>query len=350
VDDVVKIFALLGMSANILFQKWNRREIPYYSAFLLLCILTYLFNKETDVLVLAILILSSKNTNIYKLAKLDVVTRSVCLCLTLLCYALGFLTGYNMEEPQSYFGIRYSLGYSHPNNLFTQVFLIVVGIILVNRRRLRTKHYLLLILFNVVFGIITYSRTGMTVLTLLIVLVALRNRRITEGIVYKFLAKNSFWICGVFTMIAIYLYNDGNALSYVMDTLASGRLSFASRIIEEYGIGLWGKDITYVSAVEVAKSGGEAIVLDSMYPYLLVTYGVIFTVFFLYLISRTQKVLLRNNEEILCIVIICFAIYSISQRAFLSVNNNFTIITLSYGIKYLINHRKITQTAIRWRN
>lgn len=339
VDDYVKMAALIIMILSVFLQQWTRKEVHWYFLFFAFCIGTFYFNHETDVIVLAILVTASRKINIYNLAKFDVPIRFSCLIITIVCYYLGIVEGYNMIDSEAFLEVRLSLGYTHPNNLFSQIFILVVGILLANHERLKLRHYSLLILFEIFCGIITYSRTGMIVLAILIILTMLRNTKMVNNHIFIFAAKYSFPICGILIMLAIGMYKNGNMFVNAMDALVSGRIRFAYRIIDNYGINLVGQQIEYIGAADAVKQGVTAIVLDSMYPYLLVSYGIVFTIVFIGLVMIAQKVLVANDEKVLLIIIVCYSIYSLTQRAFYSVNNNYTILILSLGIDYIVNFK-----------
>ncbi len=331
-SNIVKVIALCAWLASACIKKWKFNDYAKLAIFALLCGVVFLNTKDEALLIMVIAFFAFYGMSIYDVARLDLMVRPICLLLTVLSYLIGLSPGNDMASTSAFLPVRYSLGYYHPNNLFSQVFAVCVALLITHSARLKRKHYLYMIACVVLFGYLTYSRTGMIVLTGTIVLVMLRDTRLLKGRLGRFATRYAFLACFVFSLAGTFLYTRGNPIFIKLNSLLSGRFEFASRVLTSKGVSLFGQEIAFLSTFDVKDSTTTAVIVDNFYMNILVSMGIVFTCVFLYLVTRQQKRLLQSKERLLALIMVGYALYSITERPLSSMNNHLAVLLLSQTI------------------
>ena len=177
-----------------------------------------------------------------------------------------------------------------------------------------------------------YTRTGMLVLSITIILFLLNNSALIKSKLFVLFAKYIYMICFVFSFLGMLLFSFSNKMLIFFNTLLSGRFGFSYRVFSQYGVKLFGQAIEYSSTLDARRNGELAVVVDNSYIYFLVSYGVIFTIVFLILITFEEKKLLNQSKMELALPIFSYALYSITEKPFASINNHFIVLLLANAI------------------
>lgn len=329
---MLKLLALSFWGVAISLQKWKKEDFVRLLGFLILCVIIFVNTREEALVFLGVALFASYQVDIYRIAKVDLYLRFSCIILTILFYFFELSPGNDTLGSWGIFSMRYSLGYYHPNNLFAQIFALCVALLVVYREKLKFYHYFCLIMCIIVFGIMTQSRTGILVLSLAVFMVILRKTKIFKCRMTRMFIKYSYLICFAFSLVGTILYSAGNTLVVWIDMLLTGRFKFAARALQNQGITIFGQKISYLSTYDAKKSNGVAVVVDNFYIYILITFGVVFTIVILYLLTKQQGIFLRNNEIVLAIILFCYAFYSITEKPFSNINNHFILLSISTAI------------------
>lgn len=345
-SNIVKVIALCAWLASACVKKWKFNAFVKLAVFALLCGGVFLNTKDEALLIMVIAFFAFYKMSIYDVAKLDLRIRPICLLLTVLSYLIGLSPGNDMASTSAFLPIRYSLGYYHPNNLFSQVFAICVALLITHSAKLKRKHYFYLIVCVILFGFLTYSRTGMIVLAGTIILVMLKDTKLVKGRFGRCVTQYAFLACFVFSLVGTVLFSMGNPIFVKLNSLLTGRFNFAARLLNSRGLSFWGQDITYLSSYDVKGSSTMAVIVDNFYMNILITMGLVFTGIYLYLVTKQQKRLLCNKERILALIMVGYALYSITERPLSSMNNHLVVLLLSETITSLGRKTKLRRNTI----
>lgn len=331
-SSILKIVVILFWGLAIIFNKWKKSDFIRLLLFFVLCFLISYQTHEINPVVLGIALLASYKISIRRIAFCDFHVRIVGIIATIVSYFLGFSAGNDFSSTWNILPIRYSLGYYHPNNLFAQFFALCVGFLVAKRGYLTIKTYVIMLVLDFIFGILTQSRTGMVVLSLTIVLFALTNNRICSNRYFAFISTYIYLFCFIVSFMGIILFSLSNNLFVQINALISGRFDFSYRVFSKYGVKLFGQVIEYTSTLDARTNKSLAVVVDNSYIYFLVSYGLIFTIVFLILITYEEKKLLRERKIEIIIPLFGYALYSITEKPFASINNHFLILILADAI------------------
>lgn len=341
ISSFLKITAIIFWGLAILFKKWKKNEFLRLMFFFILCAGITVQTREINPIVLGFAIMSSYKTSLQKIALCDFNIRFIGVIATIISYFLGFSSGNDFSSTWNILPIRYSLGYYHPNNLFAQFFALSVGLFVIKRGHLNIKIYICLLVIDLVLGILTQSRTGMVVLSLTIILFAMINNKLLANKIFAFISAYIYLICFFLSFLGILLFSVSNNAFIQLNSLLSGRLDFSYRAYSKYGVKLFGQIIEYSSTLEARNNNSLAVVVDNSYIFFLVSYGLIFTIVFLILITYEEKKLVNKGRLEIVLPMIGYALYSITEKPFASFNNHFLILILADAIVSIrIHHLK----------
>lgn len=342
VSDILKLImavACLMLAIKLTFMKWTGKELVIAIYLNLLGILIWIFSGRYNILVTILVITSLKDIEIERALKICFWSITSFFAIHMILILLGILDSelsYSLDE-----GIRkrYGLGYLHPNPAHSVVVVIIFLGLLAYKEKLKTCHYILLALFNFIIYYFTDSRTGMLLALLGIIgayiLYLARKLRLNKYVdvvmrnkVIKFFISNTFIIMTAFSFIGCFLYSKYGILGNI--GTVSARFMTASRVIENDSITLFGqRDIT----------------TDLGYIYIFYRYGVVLWGVWLAAYSMLLRKVIQNKLYVECVLILCFAMYSMIENFTGSILINVTLIFMSF-IVYPNNLKKYQEGVI----
>ncbi len=176
------------------------------------------------------------------------------------------------------------------------------------------------ILFGINFLIYQYSlsRASFFGINLLLALVFLSKYKIIQRIILQMSIYIQFILLGLTIFIPTIL-NETAIFNY-LDRFLSGRLVFISQQLQE-PFTLFGYNFSGINTI-----------FDNSYSYILMVYGVVITVAFLYFYYKVAKVVYKNNNIILAIIFIIISLHMFIEGYIVYAIFN---LTLFFIAKYL---------------
>lgn len=337
VMDLLGVVCMYAMLPLLLYCIFVRKQLS--KSYLILSLsmiaiagITYLSKSDNRILFLVLFVFAANGLNyeliVNKFAKIQL----LCILIVLFVYKLGL-----SEDVISYFsyGVGHSLGTYHANNLGTMVFscylavcyaflkgrytsqtvlAIIVAFFLWENTLSRTNCFLVIAYPLAQFFVFLLKKTGKTVLL----------NSIKQIIVILF---------GVSVVAALFYEQFSGVLN---DGTLIERFRFGSVLLQQYGIHLFGSNIAFVNTVEARLQGVSNLVLDSAYLKLLIYYGVIITLFIIYVFSKSIKRAMLQKDYDLIIVCTLVAISGITQSMMISVYNFALLFAYSSSCNTLI--------------
>lgn len=166
---------------------------------------------------------------------------------------------------------RYAFGFSHVNALGSLAVLEFLLFLVLRWECFKLSDYAVWVIVALFLYYVVKTRTAPLILIAGCSFVLLLGKRASKYLVQGILSA-IFIISGIILVAA---YSDHSLFLNAVNKVLSGRLSYASYFLLEYGVTPIGQSIDFVSTVEAVKSGRAARVLDDAYIRLLVNYGVI---------------------------------------------------------------------------
>ena len=220
--------------------------------------------------------------------------------------------------------------YKRSNILFISFFA-VLCLYLYLQKPNKMSLFKLLIIWAMGYGMYRYSgsRTGFLVLNVLVIMLfLLRNKKICNNRLVRFLCVNSPIIGFLLSYIMAFFYNRNPSL-YVVNSMLQGRLALGQRYLNAYSIKLFGQHIFE------DFSPDNYWCLDCAYLDMLLCYGAIFSLIWIVLTKNVLKWLYRENRYIEVATVVAYSVYGISET-FLP--NGFLNVSIFLYAEYIMGH------------
>lgn len=237
-------------------------------------------------------------------------------------------------------GIRYIGGkwteiYKRSNILYIS-FIAVVALYLFLIKDKAIKVWKLIAIFVIGYGMYKYSgsRTGLIIICLLeLMLFAFRFKSVQKNKLIKTICIYSPIIMMIISCILVWGYGK-NYIFTVIDNMLQGRIRQGSLYFDRYSISVFGQRLYQNSASTDFWN------LDCAYYYMLLGYGLIFTVVWLWFSCSIIKYLYDNKRFVEVSIMVMYAIYGISETFLPNGFLNVSIFLYAEYLYYLLDKRK----------
>lgn len=324
-----KIFILFIIPAfffgllKILISRYTKRQRIIVIVLLIMTAVVCYESGEVGILFVMFTILGMKNISVDKVLRLGLWVWAICsVLISTVSYFMIEHTVYRIDSKLGLDHIfRWSLGFTHPNTLHTTYFALCAYIIYNLRERFGFKHFILLMLGNILVVFYSVSYTGFALVTILLaggIYVSLRPRFcLPEKMIVNLMLPFFLYVSFAFPLR---LYSSGRIqqLNFLLNT----RIYLANIFLQPECLSPFGVRMSYLEQIRPYLS------IDNSYIWALVHYGVIpFVLFILaYFVlifdySRRQK-----TKEL--VLIVCFL--GVGYMEPLLFNTSFKNITLIF--------------------
>lgn len=279
---------------------------------------------------LTLLMAASKGIDFRYCIKYDLIFRTIILVIMIFLFYQGIAPDvtslYNNQ-------IRHSMGFQNVNHLGMMVFIIVMEIIYLTSANLNILQYIYCIFLLIFTDITSGSRTAefMTIISLMFATLYKVNPNLFKKKSVKIFIKHCSVICSIITLLFVYLYKIGTEIGLHFDRLFSGRLSNILFYYDQFGITLFGTDVSTATRTN-----------DNFYAYCLLTLGIITFIFVIFFCYKMINEIYKNNIP-LAITLACFMLYGLSERLWMYIDYN--ILLLSF--KILIDHGSLENVLVK---
>ena len=310
-----KVFILLIIPAfffgllKIFISKYTRRQRATVIALLILTAVVLYESGEVGILFVMFTILGMKNISVEKILRLGLWVWTVStILLSVVSYFMIEHTVYRVDEKLGLgYIFRWSLGFTHPNTLHTTYFALCAYIIYNLAERFKLKHFLLLMLGNIIIVFYSVSYTGFAFVTILLaggIYVAVRPKFcLLEKFLVNLMLPFFLFVSFAFPLM-IFCTPYAGRIQHLNQVLST-RIYLAETFLKPECMSLFGVRMSYLSQIRSYLS------IDNSYIWAFIHYGIIpfslFTAAYFVLIfdySRRQK-----TKEIVIIVCLLGAGY-----------------------------------------
>lgn len=308
---------IIVISFLIQFKRYNIKDFVIIFLLLMLSIVFVLKTNNYVLMKLILIIIVSKDVNIYDRVSYDFKLRITFLIIMFIFYYLGIsedvIALYNGK-------IRHSIGFSNPNVLGMHIFILGMDFLYLKIKRLNFSNMLFLLLLFILSYVYSGSRTIVLILFLSIILFLTYKykKAFFEKRTVRFFIINSPIILSIIVLIAYKLYINNNMIGIYIDKLLSGRLLNISFFDKNYPINFFGSNIAIAN-----KS------LDTANAYVLYAFGIFGMTLYIFGFRGLLKKLYDNKNITLLIIMFVFIIYGLSEKLWLFADCNIFITALS---------------------
>lgn len=239
---------------------------------------------------------------------------------------------YREEEKMGYEIVRQSLGFTYPGQLQMQLLPLILMYCYLKRDDLRVINIIISIFF--ISFVFLYSQTIMPFIIEILSIIFFKFRYILSKL--KPAVVNSHIIFLTLTCVLTAYVYFGLPCSSFLDTVVNHRFSLNITGISKYGITLLGTGFKNIN-----EQNGEYLYLDSEYMFILVSNGLVYLVFLMYLLKKFMISLFDGVQFELIFIFFVYFVYAIVNNGILDlIISPFSIIILYPFIKsnvYLTN-------------
>ena len=198
----------------------------------------------------------------------------VSLTIFALC-GLGVLNNYIHITD---FAEKQALGFSHPNIMSAYVQAALLEWLYLRYKKMKWYEWGANIGIWLVIYKLAASRT--TAYTYFIIYLLFILARVTPKIMYTKVVKYIFTclmpVIAAVSFIGVSLYNKRNAVIVALDAFTSRRFSAWARLLQTYGVSLFGQEVEVIGTRTAKLLGVRAMTLDNAYFYCVLRYGIIY--------------------------------------------------------------------------
>lgn len=299
---IVSVVLLISFINKKELQKNEFKKLIVIFAFILIYVFIY---KDVNLLISFILALSYPKGDEKKFLKVFFISSIIMYLSTIVMAKFGIISSKSMiRNTAEGIKYRYSLGFSHPNEVFLYFLPIAISMLCIIKNK--KKGLLITFIISTILYGICQSRTGYISLCSVYILYLLKEKQIIK------IAKIMPIILVILSFVLAKYY--GNTLTNIVSSTLSGRPYFWNVIISN------SSPFTLFGINKL-----EDVFLDSFYLSIIYRLGIfgffIYTFIYYYGINKIKD----KNLLIACIV---FAIYGFSEGNTIIGSINFTIAVL----------------------
>lgn len=306
---------------------YREKELWAILGALLAAALCYKCTRDMQMLEWAIIAIAAKDIPRPKLLYAFLLTKSICIALTLLLHEAGILpTLYYLNGSGPIYN---TMGFCHRNVLGANIAILCLGWFYLRFRQIGTMDVLFWVVLSAVTYFLAISRTSLIIMVMIIAVMCLFHKlepQLSKPSPSRWIFTIGFGSLLLLCLICSIFYDKDGPVWMLLDDLFTKRLTFANRVLEEFGLSLFGQDLPFVTTMAAQTSDATPLILDNSYMRALLYFGVIPGLLFLGLYAL---VIWRSCQKGRCALVACLmvmAVFGISESYMLDVFYNFPLI------------------------
>ena len=236
--------------------------------------------------------------------------------------------------------IRHSLGFYYPTFPSTILFFIVLMRLFIKKGKIGIFETLIYIVAILIMYKYTLSKTGL-ILSVAVVIFSLicKILNLLKIDIESVMRSNVITVIIYILPIIILLFSIGTAVSYnsnskfmvSLNKVLNNRLEVAHKTINNEGISLFGKNITWIGNggrwyEDIPE--GEYNFVDNAYLKMMLDCGIIYLIVFMLIIIKNQRKLIEKKEYISLFIIFIILLWGISEPNILDLEKNVFLIMI----------------------
>ncbi|MCD8005046.1 MAG: hypothetical protein LUE91_05275 [Oscillospiraceae bacterium] len=313
--NVSKYIAVCGVAASIIMRKiLSKKWLFAFSMGVILCIVVMLTNERLSQTIILFLFIICGGMMVSSEKVFNIYLKTVCavVLLTVFLYIVGI---YEYDVVSSSNRMRLYLGFTYTTYLPNYLFHILLVYFALLKKDITIVETGIVLAINYIIYLLTYTNAVYYEVYLLLVL--LWTLKLWKG---PFQTK-TFSICMALIMPVLCALSFFMALEYdaskpiwiALNALLSTRLSLSHNAIQEYGLSLFGSNITWVTGRYGIERTEEYFYVDCSYINTALTFGIIVLMLVIVGFSVLGYKASKEHKYALCISLILLAVHSFSD-------------------------------------
>ena len=323
------VFGLL-MLQIILFQSYTKRELMIIVMITLPIVIATFLSGNRSLLSAWMFVVAAKNVDLDDVICVAYKILSIMIPVIAMLCLLGVIEDATLMRGTMR---RYSLGFSHPNQLGLRIFQYIVCHCYVHKNRLGKLNYILIFLAVLFLIMIPNSKTAYIVTGILLCILLLFSIVKNQGPGYMKLFEKGLlfgtFCFGLLSIFFSYIDVSRNSVLERIDKWMSSRFSLCHIVWQLYGVSLLGQKV-YISESERKLVGIKTrLFLDNAYLGIFLRYGLlVFFIFFIGYLCLIKAMIIRK-EYIVAIILFMYALYGVMESGLYMISHNIFLITFS---------------------
>lgn len=228
--------------------------------------------------------------------------------------------------------VSYSLGFPHPNMAAAQIMQLVMLFWLLRKGRLLLRHYLEIIVIMIFVKVVTDCGTIVLLMGILLGCTVLYNIPAVTRFLYKKITVVRNLVLagylGILGAVMLFFFTCTEKEIFTKMGTIGARIIESIRYYRYYGFSLWGQPLYYygLNSSEAKKTG--LYTLDTGYMYLLLGFGTILFLYFIFLHAGTLCWVFQRKRLDYVILYGIFFAYGFLETQVIRTDMNFTLFYL----------------------
>ena len=306
----------------IVSKKYTRKFLLFNIAILVFALVSYRISGNSDIFTSILLVMLAWKMDLDDILKIIFNIRFWTFCLVILLSLIGVLDSGTIATSSADKGVL--LGYGHANTFAGSAGILIFLMFALHRNRIKSIHYFIAIIADVLIFYLSKSRTSLLLITLTILLIFAMNslKNFNEKIlkVSKYILPVLLIV--IFTLIIIRTKGIAPRFIDVVDKVMNGRILLACMNLMYYPVTLLGQKVD----ISIIASSNRYYALDNGFVYILIHYGVVGLTVIAGLQQWAIMRCVKMKESVLCVIsmmILCWMLY---EGMMVSGTSNFTLL------------------------
>lgn len=323
------VFGLL-MCQILFFQTYTKNELIMIVAITVPVVISTILSGQKTIMSSWMFIVAAKDADLDKIIRIAYKILLIMLLAIISICLLGFIDNVTLMRGNLE---RFSLGFSHPNQLGLRVFQLVACQCYIYRNRMKKRNYFFFIFATLFLIRIPNSKTAYIVTSVLLCMLLLYEfikvrkpeymKLYERGMLFGYACLN------IFSILFSYIDVKSNFILAKIDSWMSSRFSHCHKVWRMYGVPIFGQRI-YVTEDERKMAGIQSrIWLDNAYVNILLRYGIIIFLIFSIAYFCLLKMVVLQKQYMLAIVLFLYALYGIMENGLYMITHNIFLIMFS---------------------
>lgn len=324
-------------------SSYKTKELICGAIFFFVGFASLLGSRDFGLLEFFIVMFAIKDQAPKKLVTVFALIKGSALLITPLLWRLGILSAlYYQDDVVGYYN---TYGFCHRNVLGANVAVLCLAWFYL---RYQILNVLDVILWTII-GLVTYkfsvSRTSVIIIFLIVFGMYFFRKRQKFFMHLPYMRKIIFWgFTGLLlvSIIGTVFYSKDSSVWKFIDSIFTKRFHFSNYCFEEYGLSLFGQNISFVSSMEAQNSDTAKLILDNAFMRAILYYGIIPGALFLWTYFKALDTSFRKRDCALLLSLAVFAVYGMSERYMLDVYYQFPLL-IAWNKYYFRKDQKLSE-------
>ncbi len=310
IESIFNILVVIFFLLNLITKKYTIKEAVICMTTILFALSVSYFSKEYIILITILTITIMKDIPVNKAIAMDFSIKVMIIMSTLALNSLGIIESYKVYRiTESGMTIRNSLGFSHPNVLGIIVAITIMDYVYLRYRKLRIRSLIILMMITVTINAFADSRTAFYSTLFLLCMVFITRYIAKVRAAFLYLGEYFITISAVISIVFSLLYKREGVIAF-FDRLLTDRFYYGNLYYKLYGVSLFGKEINLLDNI---YKDSYYITLDNFYMRLIINFGIVTFILYLAAFFKLCRTYKSNKTISKLLMIVFFAIYSISE-------------------------------------